>query len=102
MRFIVSTERRIAPRSTINAPGVLTPMLGIRVQPSVECTVIAISESGALIQTKQPVAVEDFYLEISTHPGERITCHAVRNAGMNRIGVQFARPWRWSNKQIAA
>ena len=102
MRYIDNNERRIAPRSTINAPGTLTPMLGMRLQPSVRCTVIDISESGALIQTSTPITAEDFYLEMSTHPGERITCHAVRTAAGNRIGVQFAAPWRWSNRQIAA
>jgi PilZ domain len=83
-----SDKRRYA-RVEIKAPGTIIRLNGLRLAKIMSCTVIDISEGGALIQTKAPVTDQEFYLELDSEPGNLRSCFVLRRLHGNHIGVRF-------------
>src|SRR3569833_1179036 len=71
-------EHRKNPRIEINAPAkILAISGGLRIRKSIDCTVINISEGGALLLAKQRINDAEFYLELQTHRADLHRCCVV-------------------------
>ena len=82
-------QQRQFPRIEINAPGKITAVSGgLRIAKSIPCTVVNISEGGALLSFAHPMLETDFYLELDKKPAFRASCCVVRRVG-NNVGVKF-------------
>ncbi len=83
-------ERRRSPRVEINASGKLILLThGLRIKESIKCTVIDISQGGALIEAVSTVGDQEFYLEIDNDPGNLQLCSVVRRLSDRTVGVKF-------------
>jgi hypothetical protein len=60
----------------------------LRGTTSFSCTVINVSEHGALLQVNTRAVPDDFYLVVGESPDQRITCSVVGRAG-NQVNVRF-------------
>ncbi len=81
-------EQRQFPRIEINTRAKITVVRGLRIAKSIPCTIINISEGGALLAFKNPMSETDFYLELDKTPAIRKSCSVVRCLG-NTVGVKF-------------
>jgi len=76
-------------RADINSLGKIIRLNGLRLAKNISCTVINISEGGALIHADAPVSDPEFYLELNSEPSRLRLCSLVRRLHGNYIGVQF-------------
>lgn len=83
------SDKRKHVRVEINTPGTIIRLNGLRLAKIMSCTVIDISEGGALLQTKAPVTDQEFYLELDGELGNLRSCFVLRRLHGNYIGVQF-------------
>ena len=76
-------------RAEINSPGKIIRLNGLRLAKNIGCTVINISEGGALLHADAPVTDAEFYLELNSESSSLRLCSLVRRLHGNYIGVQF-------------
>ena len=82
-------EQRQFPRIEINTPGKITAISGgLRIAKSIPCTIVNISEGGALLSFTYPMLETDFYLQMDKKPAFHASCCVVRRVG-NIVGVKF-------------
>ena len=81
-------EQRQWPRVEINSPGTIVILHGLRIAKTIPCTVINVSEGGALLSLFAEITESEFYLEIDKFPEIRRSCSVVRRNGKT-LGVRF-------------
>jgi hypothetical protein len=83
-------DMRKSPRIEVNASAKLIVISGsLRVKATVDCTVLNISEGGALILTAIPIEETEFYLEMIGDSGKLYLCSVVRRESTYRVAVRF-------------
>jgi hypothetical protein len=83
-------DMRKSPRIEVNASAKLIVISGrLSIKAAVDCTVVNISEGGALILTTMPIEETEFYLETSGASGRLYLCSVVRRESSYRIAVRF-------------
>jgi hypothetical protein len=83
-------ELRKWPRLETNAPAKIIIMSkGLHIKDILSCTVINMSEGGALISTHSPIVVSEFYLEENHAPDCLHLCSVVRRESLFKVGVRF-------------
>jgi PilZ domain len=84
------TEMRRSPRIEVNGSAKLILIAGnLRVKDTIDCTVLNISEGGALIAAAKPIEETEFYLETTGVSRSLYLCAVVRRESQYRIGVRF-------------
>ena len=83
-------DMRRSPRIEANTSAKLIVISSnLRVKATVDCTVINISEGGALIAVANPIEESEFYLETIGGSGKLYLCAVVRRESKHRIAVRF-------------
>ncbi len=83
-------EMRKWPRLETNASAKIIIMSkGLRIKNILNCTVVNISEGGALISAHSPIVVDEFYLEENHAPNSLHLCSVVRRESLFKVGVRF-------------
>jgi hypothetical protein len=86
----MDSDRRRDVRVVINAPGKIIRLNGLHLAKTIWCTVVNISESGALIHAEAPVPDQEFYLELDSEASNLRLCTVLRRLhNSNYIGVRF-------------
>lgn len=75
------TERRRFPRSTVRTPAEILPLQkGLKAGSAIMCTVVNISEGGALIEVTHGMVPDEFYL---LYRGLTLTAQVVGRSGQS-------------------
>jgi hypothetical protein len=83
-------DKRRDARVEINAPGKIITLNGLHLARNISCTVVNISESGALIHADAPVSDQEFYLELYNGSSNLRLCSVIRRLhNSNYLGVRF-------------
>ena len=84
------SDKRKDVRVEINAPGKIIRLNGLHLAKTIGCTVLNISEGGALIHADTPVTDQEFYLELNNESSKLRLCTVLRRLHSNNyIGVRF-------------
>ena len=84
------SDKRRYVRIEVNAPGKIITLKGLHLARSFRCTVVNVSEGGALIHTDIPVVEEEFYLELYDGLSDLRLCSVIRRLhNSNYLGVRF-------------
>src|ERR1700677_2819527 len=88
--FDMDRDRRKDVRAVIDAPGKIIRLNGLHLAKTIRCTVLNISDSGALIYAEAPVTDQEFYLELDSESSNLRLCSAIRRLNnSNYIGGRF-------------
>jgi c-di-GMP-binding flagellar brake protein YcgR len=88
--FDMYRDRRKDVRAVINAPGKIVRLNGLHLAKTIRCTVVNISEAGALIRAEAPIADQEFYLELDSESSNLRLCSVLRRLhNSNYLGVRF-------------
>lgn len=83
-------EARASPRILVNSLARIIVVSGnLRVKESFECTILNMSQGGALISSDKPIRATEFYLEEGGAAKRMLLCAVVRRESEYRVGVRF-------------